>query len=179
MRNENSMAQEKINQIEKEQNEILNEVEKEKDDKIAELQDTLDEINLNHDEYVKKIERELLLRSQKIENLQKFINDTKNSIDVIKAQQEQYLKEQSEEFDNEKQILNEKIKNAEKDCETTEIEITKLNEQNTQLENRKKQKKIKNKRKNMTKKKQKSNKKQKNTKKEKNKNKRAKYSIRK
>ena len=67
--------------------------------------------------------------------MQKFINDTKNSIDVIKAQQEQYLKEQSEEFDNEKQILNEKIKNAEKDCETTEIEITKLNEQNTQLEN--------------------------------------------
>ena len=51
--------------------------------------------------------------------MQKFINDTKNSIDVIKAQQEQYLKEQSEEFDNEKQILNEKIKNAEKDCETT------------------------------------------------------------
>ena len=135
MRNENNLAQEKINQIEKEQNEILNEVEKEKDDKIAELQDTLDEINLNHDEYVKKIERELLLRSQKIENLQKFINDTKNSIDVIKAQQEQYLKEQSEEFENEKQILNEKIKNAEKDCETTEIEITKLNEQNTQLEN--------------------------------------------
>ena len=50
-------------------------------------------------------------------------------------QQEQYLKEQNEEFENEKQILNEKIKNAEKDCETTEIEITKLNEQNSQLEN--------------------------------------------
>ena len=85
-------------------------MEKEKDDKIAELQDTLDDINLNHDEYVKKIERELLLRGQKIENLQKFINDTKNSIDVIKAQQEQYLKEQNEEFENEKQILNEKKK---------------------------------------------------------------------
>ena len=135
MRNENDLAQEKINQIEKEQNEILNEIEKEKDDKIAELQDTLDEINLNHDEYVKKIERELLLRSQKIESLQKFINDTKNSIDVIKAQQDQYLKEQNEEFENEKEILNEKIKNAQKDCETTEIEINKLNEQNTQLEN--------------------------------------------
>ena len=112
MRNENSMAQEKINQIEKEQNEILNEVEKEKDDKIAELQDTLDDINLNHDEYVKKIERELLLRSQKIENLQKFINDTKNSIDVIKAQQEQYLKEQSEEFENEKNIYKKWKKNS-------------------------------------------------------------------
>ena len=47
---------------------------------------------------------------------------------------EQYLKEQNEEFENEKQILNEKIKNAQKDCETTEIEITKLNEQNSQLE---------------------------------------------
>ena len=125
MRNENDTAQERINQIEKEQNEILNELEKEKDDKIAELQDTLDEINLNHDEYVKKIEKELFLRNQKIENLQKFINDTKNSIDVIKMQQEQYLKEQSEEFENEKNILNEKIKNAEKDCETTEIEIIK------------------------------------------------------
>ena len=135
MRNENDLAQEKINQIEKEQSEILNELEKDKDDKIAELQDGLDEINLNHDEYVKKIERELLLRSQKIESLQKFINDTKNSIDVIKMQQEQYLKEQNEEFENEKQILNEKIKNAQKDCETTEIEITKLNEQNSQLEN--------------------------------------------
>ena len=134
MRNENDTAQEKINQIEKEQNEILNELEKEKDDKIAELQDTLDEINLNHDEYVKKIEKELFLRNQKIENLQKFINDTKNSIDVIKMQQEQYLKEQSEEFENEKNILNEKIKNAEKDCETTEIEINKLKEQNTQME---------------------------------------------
>ncbi len=135
MRNENNLAQEKINQIEKEQSELLNEIEKEKDDKIAELQDALDEINLNHEEYVKKIERELLLRGQKIENLQKFISDTKNSIDVIKTQQEQYLKEQNEEFENEKQILNEKIKNAEKDCETTEIEINKLNEQNTQLEN--------------------------------------------
>ena len=135
MRNENALAQEKINQIEKEQNELLNEVEKEKDDKIAELQDALDEININHEEYVKKIERELLLRSQKIENLQKFINDTKSSIDVIKMQQEEYLKEQNEEFENEKQILNEKIKNAQKDCETTEIEITKLNEQNSQLEN--------------------------------------------
>ena len=134
MRNENDTAQERINQIEKEQNEILNELEKEKDDKIAELQDTLDEINLNHDEYVKKIEKELFLRNQKIENLQKFINDTKNSIDVIKMQQEQYLKEQSEEFVNEKNILNEKIKNAEKDCETTEIEINKLKEQNTQME---------------------------------------------
>ena len=134
MRNENDTAQERINQIEKEQNEILNELEKEKDDKIAELQDTLDEINLNHDEYVKKIEKELFLRNQKIENLQKFINDTKNSIDVIKMQQEQYLKEQSEEFENEKNILNEKIKNAEKDCETTEIEINKLKEQNTQME---------------------------------------------
>ena len=134
MRNENDTAQERINQIEKEQNEILNELEKEKDDKIAELQDTLDEINLNHDEYVKKIEKELFLRNQKIENLQKFINDTKNSIDVIKMQQEQYLKEQSEEFENEKNILNEKIKNAEKDCETTEIEINKLKEQNAQME---------------------------------------------
>ena len=134
MRNENDTAQERINQIEKEQNEKLNELEKEKDDKIAELQDTLDEINLNHDEYVKKIEKELFLRNQKIENLQKFINDTKNSIDVIKMQQEQYLKEQSEEFENEKNILNEKIKNAEKDCETTEIEINKLKEQNTQME---------------------------------------------
>jgi len=134
MRNENTTAQERINQIEKEQNEILNEMEKEKDDKIAELQDTLDELNLNHDEYVKKIEKELFLRNQKIENLQKFINDTKNSIDVIKMQQEQYLKEQNEEFENEKNILNEKIKNAEKDCETTEIEITKLQEQNTQME---------------------------------------------
>ena len=134
MRNENTTAQERINQIEKEQNEILNEMEKEKDDKIAELQDTLDELNLNHDEYVKKIEKELFLRNQKIENLQKFINDTKNSIDVIKMQQEQYLKEQSEEFENEKNILNEKIKNAEKDCETTEIEINKLKEQNTQME---------------------------------------------
>ena len=57
MRNENTTAQERINQIEKEQNEILNEMEKEKDDKIAELQDTLDELNLNHDEYVKKIEK--------------------------------------------------------------------------------------------------------------------------
>ena len=134
MRNENDLAQEKMNQIEKEQNEILNELEKEKDDKIAELQDALDEINLNHDEYVKKVEKELFLRNQKIENLQKFINDTKNSIDVIKMQQEQYLKEQNEEFENEKNILNEKIKNAEKDCETTEIEITKLTEQNTQME---------------------------------------------
>ena len=35
MRNENALAQEKINQIEKEQNELLNEIEKEKDDKIA------------------------------------------------------------------------------------------------------------------------------------------------
>ena len=134
MRNENDLAQEKINQIEKEQNEILNELEKEKDDKIAELQDALDEINLNHEEYVKKVEKEIFLRNQKIENLQKFINDTKNSIDVIKMQQEQYLKEQNEEFENEKNILNEKIKNAEKDCENTEIEITKLNEQNSQME---------------------------------------------
>ena len=93
MRNENDLAQEKINQIEKEQNEILNDLEKEKNDKIAELQDALDEINLNHDEYVKKVEKELFLRNQKIENLQKFINDKKNSIDVIKMQQEQYLKE--------------------------------------------------------------------------------------
>ena len=134
MRNENDLAQEKINQIEKEQSELLNELEKEKDDKIAELQDALDEINLNHDEYVKKVEKELFLRNQKIENLQKFINDTKNSIDVIKMQQEQYLKEQNEEFENEKNILNEKIKNAEKDCENTEIEITKLKEQNSQIE---------------------------------------------
>ena len=37
MRNENALAQEKINQIEKEQNELLNEVEKEKDDKCAEF----------------------------------------------------------------------------------------------------------------------------------------------
>ena len=93
MRIENDLVQEKINQIEKEQNEILNDLEKEKNDKIAELQDALDEINLNHDEYVKKVEKELILRNQKIENLQKFINDKKNSIDVIKMQQEQYLKE--------------------------------------------------------------------------------------
>ena len=134
MRNENDIAQEKINQIEKEQNDILNDLEKEKDDKIAEMQDALDEINLNHDEYVKKVEKEIFLRNQKIENLQKFINDTKNSIDVIKMQQEQYLKEQNEEFENEKNILNNKIKNAEKDCENTEIEIKKLQEQNSSME---------------------------------------------
>ena len=60
MRNENDLAQEKMNNIEKEQNEILNEIEKEKDDNIAELQDTLEELNINNEEYVKKIEKELL-----------------------------------------------------------------------------------------------------------------------
>jgi hypothetical protein len=90
MRKINEEAEKKINMIEKEENDKLNLIEKEKDDKIAELQDILDELNLSHDDYIKKTEKEILLRNQKIENLQKFINDTKNSINIIKSHQEKY-----------------------------------------------------------------------------------------
>ena len=126
MRKINEEAEKKINLIEKEQNEKLNLLEKEKDDKIAELQDILDELNLSHDDYIKKTEKEILLRNQKIENLQKFINDTKNSINIIKSHQEKYLQEMEEEFENEKNEINEKIKALEKDEEITEIEINKI-----------------------------------------------------
>ena len=133
MKKENLEAQEKINKIEKEENEKLNEVEKEKDDKIGELQDILDELNFSHEEYVKNTEREILLRNQKIENLQKFISDNKNSIDIIKNQQESYLIEQQKEFENEKEELNEKISKTKKDTEVYEIDINKLKEQNDQM----------------------------------------------
>ena len=133
IKKENLEAQEKINKIEKEENEKLNEVEKEKDDKIGELQDILDELNFSHEEYVKKTEREILLRNQKIENLQKFISDNKNSIDIIKNQQENYLIEQQKEFENEKEELNEKISKTKKDTEVYEIDINKLKEQNDQM----------------------------------------------
>jgi len=133
MKRENLEAQEKINKIEKEENEKLNEVEKEKDDKIGELQDILDELNFSHEEYVKKTEREILLRNQRIENLQKFISDNKNSIDIIKNQQENYLIEQQKEFENEKEELNEKISKTKKDTEVYEIDINKLKEQNEQM----------------------------------------------
>ena len=130
MKRINEEAEKKINLIEKEQNEKLNLIEKEKDDKIAELQDILDELNLSNDDYIKKTEKEILLRNQKIENSQKFINDTKNSINIIKSHQEKYLQEMEEEFENEKNEINEKIKNLTKDVEMTEIEINKIEEQN-------------------------------------------------
>ena len=130
MKRINEEAEKKINLIEKEQNDKLNLIEKEKDDKIAELQDILEELNLTHDDYIKKTEKEILLRNQKIENLQKFINDTKNSINVIKSQQEKYLEEMEEEFENEKNEMNERIKSLKKDEEITEIEINKIKEQN-------------------------------------------------
>ena len=130
MKRINEEAEKKINLIEKEQNDKLNLIEKEKDDKIAELQDILDELNLSHDDYIKKTEKEILLRNQKIENLQKFINDTKNSINIIKSHQEKYLQEMEEEFENEKNEMNERIKSLKKDEEITEIEINKIKEQN-------------------------------------------------
>ena len=130
MKRINEEAEKKINLIEKEQNDKLNLIEKEKDDKIAELQDILEELNLTHDDYIKKTEKEILLRNQKIENLQKFINDTKNSINIIKSQQEKYLQEMEEEFENEKNEMNERIKSLKKDEEITEIEINKIKEQN-------------------------------------------------
>jgi len=65
MKKINEDAEKKINAIEKEENDKLNLIEKEKDDKIAELQDILDELNLTHDDYVKKTEKEILLRNQK------------------------------------------------------------------------------------------------------------------
>ena len=126
MKRINEEAEKKINLIEKEQNDKLNLIEKEKDDKIAELQDILEELNLTHDDYIKKTEKEILLRNQKIENLQKFINDTKNSINIIKSQQEKYLQEMEEEFENEKNEMNERIKSLKKEEEITEIEINKL-----------------------------------------------------
>ena len=97
------------------------------------MQDILDELNFSHEEYVKKTEREILLRNQKIENLQKFISDNKNSIDIIKTQQENYLIEQQKEFENEKEELNEKISKTKKDAEVYEIDINKLKEQNDQM----------------------------------------------
>ena len=130
MKRINEEAEKKINLIEKEQNDKLNLIEKEKDDKIAELQDILEELNLTHDDYIKKTEKEILLRNQKIENLQKFINDIKNSINIIKSQQEKYLQEMEEEFENEKNEMNERIKSLKKDEEITEIEINKIKEQN-------------------------------------------------
>ena len=130
MKRINEEAEKKINLIEKEQNDKLNLIEKEKDDKIAELQDILEELNLTHDDYIKKTEKEILLRNQKIENLQKFINDTKNSINIIKSQKEKYLQEMEEEFENEKNEMNERIKSLKKDEEITEIEINKIKEQN-------------------------------------------------
>ena len=133
MKKINEDAEKKINAIEKEENDKLNLIEKEKDDKIAELQDILDELNLTHDDYVKKTEKEILLRNQKIENLQKFISDNKNSINIIKSQQEKYLVEMEEEFENEKNELNEKINALKKEEEITEIEINKIKEQNEQI----------------------------------------------
>ena len=126
----NEESEKKINLIEKNQNEKLNLIEKEKDDKIQELQDILDELNFSHDDYVKKMEKEILLRNQKIENLQNFITDTKNSINIIKSQQEKYLQEMDSEFTEEKNEINEKIKKLEKEEEITELEIKKLKEQN-------------------------------------------------
>ena len=133
MRKINEEAEKKINIIEKEENDKLNYIEKEKDDKIAELQDILDELNLSHDDYIKKTEKEILLRNQKIENLQKFINDTKNSIKIIKSQQEKYLLELEEEYQLEKNEINEKINSLKKEEEITEIEINKIKEQNDQI----------------------------------------------
>ena len=66
MKRINEEAEKKINLIEKEQNDKLNLIEKEKDDKIAELQDILEELNLTHDDYIKKTEKEILLTNQKI-----------------------------------------------------------------------------------------------------------------
>ena len=95
------------------------------------MQDILDELNFSHEEYVKKTEREILLRNQKIENLQKCISDNKNSIDIIKNQQENYLIEQQKEFENEKEELNEKISKTKKDTEVYEIDINKIKEKMT------------------------------------------------
>ena len=132
---ENEEAAKSLNLLEEEQNEKLTQLEREKDDKIAELQETLDEVTNAHEEYVKKIDRELLLRNQKIESLQKFIEDNKTSINNIKLQQENYLKELLEEFEKDKEILNEKIRKATKDQEETEIEYKALVEQNKSIEN--------------------------------------------
>ena len=115
-------------------------MEKEKDDKIAELQDILEELNLSHDDYIKKTEKEILLRNQKIENLQKFINDTKNSIKIIKSQQEKYLLELEEEYENEKNEMNERIKSLKKD-EEIDNQKSIMNKFKNQLEEDKKENK--------------------------------------
>ncbi len=131
----NDEAQEKLTQIENEQTENLNQIEKEKDDKIAELQDTLDELNMRYEEYVKNSEKELYLRSQKIESLNNFINDTKDSISTIKNQQEASLKAQELQFEIEKNEITDKIDKVKKDLDNNNIEISSLNEQNIELQN--------------------------------------------
>ena len=135
IKQENEEAQEKLTQIEIEQTEKLNQIEKEKDDKIIELQDNLDEINIQYDEYVKNSEKELYLRNQKIESLNNFINDTKESISTIKSQQEISLKAQEQQFENEKKEINDKIDKVKKDLENNNIELSTLNEQNIEFQN--------------------------------------------
>ena len=131
----NDEAQEKLTEIENEQTENLNQIEKEKDDKIAELQDTLDELNMRYEEYVKNSEKELYLRNQKIETLNNFINDTKESISTIKNQQEASLKAQESQFEIEKNEITDKIDKVKKDLDNNNIEISSLNDQNIELQN--------------------------------------------
>jgi len=100
-----------INETENYYIERMRELEKTKDEKISELEEAIENLDINHNNYVSQIEQEIALKNGQIESLNKFLNDTKENLASIQISHEASLNSYYERYKEEKKELNGIIEN--------------------------------------------------------------------
>ena len=125
----------KLNEQEKYYIEKYEEIEEGKNKKISDLEEDLENLETQHNEYLIHTNQEILLNKQNIEYLQKFLNEQKENFTNLQNSQKFNLEKQLENYNKEKEILNEKIEILISNVNKLEKEITVLEVQKEYLEN--------------------------------------------
>jgi chromosome segregation ATPase len=112
----------------------IKELERIKDERIVELEDELENLENNHNNYVSQTEQDLNLNAQQIDNLTKFLSDTKDSLNAANQSHALALAQQYERFDSEKKDLCQKLEELSLDLNKKEKEIMLLTVKKEQLE---------------------------------------------
>jgi chromosome segregation ATPase len=112
----------------------MRELEKAKDERIEDLEDELENLEANHNNYVNQTEQELTLNAQQIDNLSKFLNDTKESLFAANQAHSLALSQQHERFDQDKRELNQKIEDLSNEMNRKEKEVMLVTVKKEQLE---------------------------------------------
>jgi hypothetical protein len=91
--------------------EKLKDLEKTKDEKIFDLEEAIENLESDHNNYVAQVEQEIALKNGQIESLNKFLNDYKDNITTIQNSHEASLISYYERFKEEKKELNDQMQN--------------------------------------------------------------------